>query len=315
MTRLRADLGDGELLKLVVETEPQIWALHSWTYSLRPWHDRFDDARREINASSQLDLDLQGTVDIYSYEQSALLSRGYDWDPRPVFQSYAAYTPELIRSNERHLRGAGAPDHIVFRLETIDDRLPALDDGLSWPAMLDNYRVAGVSGNWVHLTRNPGPLRAESRFTPLGTASARLGQEVAMPPGTAPVFVQIELAPSFYGRLLNIPYKLPMLELTLTCSNNHRAVYRVVAGMMETGFFVSPLITDNEGFVRLFDPSQPLTEETKVLAMRLDSDGRGWSGTYRITFRQYEYGSSWPENPGGSSPPLFRASGHVSRQR
>ena len=158
--------------------------------------------------------------------------------------------------------------------------------------MLDNYRVAGVSGNWVHLARNPGPLRTESRFTLLGRTSARLGQEVAVPPGTGPVFAEIELTPSFYGRLLNIPYKLPKLELTLTCSNNSRAVYRVVAGMTETGLFVSPLITDNEGFVRLFDPSQSMTEEAKVIAMRIDSDGRGWSGTYRITFRQYQYGSS-----------------------
>ena len=217
LTRLHTELGSGKLLKLVVETEPQIWALHPWTYSLRPWHDRFDDARREINASSQLDFDLQGTVDVYSFEQSALLSRGYDWDPRPVFQSYSAYTPELIRNNEQHLRGSGAPDHIVFQLETIDDRLPALDDGLSWPAMLDNYRVAEVSGDWVHLARNPGPLRAESRFTLLGTTSAQLGQEVAVPPGTGPVFAQIELAPSFYGRLVDTAYKLPILELTLTC--------------------------------------------------------------------------------------------------
>ncbi len=138
--------------------------------------------------------------------------------------------------------------------------------------MLDNYRVAGVSGDWVHLARNPGPIRTESRFTFLGTTSAQLGQEVVVPPGTGPVFVQIELAPSFYGRLLDTAYKLPILELTLTSSNNQRAVYRVVAGMMKTGFFVSPLITDNAGFVRLFDPSQPLTGGNKVRFMRLDSE-------------------------------------------
>jgi hypothetical protein len=291
LTRLDSELGSEKLLKLAVETEPQVSFLHPSAYSLRPWHERFDDAQREINASSQLDFDLQGSVDVYSFEQSALLSRGFDWDPRPVFQSYSAYTPGLIRSNEQHLRGSGAPDHIVFQLETIDGRLPALDDGLSWPAMLDNYRVAEVSGNWVHLARNQGPIRTESRFTLLGATTAQLGQEVVLPPGIGPVFVQIELAPSFYGRLVDMAYKLPMLELTLTCSDNQTAVYRVVPGMMETGFFISPLITDNAGFVRLFNPSQPSTEDNKVLAMRLDSDGRGWSGAYKITFRQYDYGS------------------------
>jgi Ca2+/Na+ antiporter len=292
LTRLHTELGSGKLLELAILSEPQVAPHAPWLYSLRSWHDRFDDARREINASSQLDFDLKGTVDVYSFEQSALLSRGYDWDPRPVFQSYSAYTPELIQINEQHLRGTGAPDDIVFQLDTIDDRLPALDDGLSWPAMLDNYRVAEVSGDWVHLTRNPTPIRTKSRFTLLRTTSARLGQEVVVPSGIGPVFVQIELAPSFYGRLVDMAYKLPILELTLTCSDNHRAVYRVVAGMMKTGFFVSPLITDNAGIERLFDSSQPSKEGIKVLSMRLDSNGRGWSSTYRITFRQYEYGSS-----------------------
>jgi hypothetical protein len=291
LTRLHTKLGSEELLEMAVLADPQVAFHLPPDYGFRPWRDRFEDNRREINASSQLDFDLKGTVDVYSYEQSALLSRGYDWDPRPIFQSYSAYTPKLIRINEQHLRGTGAPDHIVFQLETIDDRLPALDDGLSWPAMLDNYRVAEVSGDWVHLTRNPGPIRTESRFTPLGEASARLGQDVPVPPENGPVFVQIELAPSLYGRLVDTVYKLPSLELTLTCGNNQKAVYRVVAGMMKTGFFVSPLITDNKGFVGLFYPSQPLTGGNKVLAMRLDSGGGGWSGTYRITFSQYEYGS------------------------
>ena len=158
------DLGNWKLLKLAVETEPQLSFLLPRNFSLRPWHERFDDARREINANSNLDFNLQGSVDVYSYEQSALLSRGYDWGPRPVFQSYSAYTPELIRINEQHLRGTEAPDHIVFQLETIDDRLPTLDDGLSWPAMLDNYRVAAVSGKWVHLARKSGSIASREPF-------------------------------------------------------------------------------------------------------------------------------------------------------
>ena len=80
--------------------------------------------------------------------------------------------------------------------------------------------------------------------------------------------------------------------------NDHRrAVYHFVAGIMATGFFVSPLITENEGFVRLLNPSQPSTNDTEVLAMRLDSDVRGWFGTYKVTFRQYEYGSPCVDPP------------------
>ncbi len=289
MIEMSTDLGSRMLRKLGFTPQPNGEVLGPWNAKSWAWRERFDDTRRDIFAASQLDFDLAGTVDVYSYDQSELLSGGYKWDPRPVFQSYSAYTPGLILRNERHLRGSAAPDHIVFRLEPIDDHLPSLEDGLSWPAMLDNYRVANVSGNWVHLVRNPGPLRAQSRFTPLGTASAQLGQEVALPPGGGPVFVQIEVHPSFYGRLLALLYKLPPLELTLTCGNNRRVTYRVIRGMMETGFFVSPLITDNDGFARLFNPSEPLREDERARSMRLDAAGSGWSGAYKIAFRKYEY--------------------------
>ena len=289
MVEMSNDLGTRILRKLGLTSQqnaegPGPSNAKPWT-----WRNQFDNTRREIFAGSQLDFDLAGTVDVYSYDQSELLSGGYHWDPRPVFQSYSAYTPALILRNERHLRGSAAPDHIVFRLEPIDDHLPSLEDGLSWPAMLDNYRVANVPGSWVHLVRNPGTLRAQSRFTPLGTASAQLGQEAAVPLGGGPVFVQIEIHPSLYGQLLALLYKLPPLELTLTCGNDRRVTYRVIRGMMETGFFVSPLITDNDGFARLFNPSEPWREDERVRSIRLDSAASGWSSAYKIAFNKYEY--------------------------
>ena len=289
MIEISSDLGTRILRKLGLTS--QQYAEGPGPSNAKPWtwREQFDDTRRQIFASSQLDFDLAGTVDVYSDDQSELLSGGLNWDPRPVFQSYSAYTPALILRNERHLRSSAAPDHIVFRLEPIDDHLPSLEDGLSWPAMLDNYRVANISRSWVHLVRNPGTLRKQSRFTPLRTESAQLGQEVALPSGGGPVFVQIEIHPSLYGQLLALLYKLPPLKLTLTCGNNRRATYRVIRGMMETGFFVSPLITDNDGFARLFNPSEPGLEDETVRSVRLDAAATGWSGAYKIAFRRYEY--------------------------
>jgi hypothetical protein len=286
---LRTEMGNKVFLELAVATEPHLWAHHPWKYSFRSWREKFEDARSEINSSSHLNFAMPGSVDVYPYDQSALLSRGYTWDPRPVLQSYSAYTPKLIRIDERHLRGSAAPEHIVFRVEPIDHRLPSLADGLSWPAMLDNYRVAGAAANWVHLIRKPGPLQTESHFAPLGGISAQLGREVTVPSSNGPIFAQIAVGPTFYGRLIDLPYKLPQLTLTLTSGSGRQVRYRVIAGMMETGFFISPLITDNDGFMRLFDPSVAMRPEDKVHSLRLDAQGRGWRNKYTITFRQYEY--------------------------
>jgi hypothetical protein len=289
VSRFFSDVGYTGILGEAFITEPHVVALHPWTYSLRPWRDQFDEARREINASSGLNFALPGAVDAYSYEQSALFARGYAWDPRPVFQSYSAYTPQLLTSDAEHLRGSTAPDHIIFRLETIDYRLLSLDDGLSWPAMLDNYAVASDAEPWVVLNRKPGPLRTHSNFAPLVTLSAQLGQDLTMPAANGPIFVQIDLNRSTYGRLLGVLYKLPLLRLTVTTGDGHTASYRVIAGIMKTGFFLSPLVTSNEDFAHLFNPLEPTRDDEKIRTLRLDAEGKGWNNRFTVSFRQYEY--------------------------
>jgi hypothetical protein len=84
-----------------------------------------------------------GTADMYGSALSRLLVSGLAWSPRPVLESYSAYTPALARLDADHLTGAAAPDNVFFRPDPIDYRLPALEDGLSWPALLSLYMPAG----------------------------------------------------------------------------------------------------------------------------------------------------------------------------
>jgi len=221
-----------------------------------------------------------------------LLAGGYRWDPRPVFEGYSAYTPELIRLNEQHLRHTGAPDDLIFQLEPIDSRLPSLEDGLSWPAILDNYRVAGAANDRVYMVRKASPLRSASRYLPLGSAVARIGEEVPVPTATGPIFVEVDVKPSMFGKLMAVLYKPPSLTLRVTMRNGGKFIYRVNANMMETGFFLSPLVTTNEGFLRLFDPNTPPRDEDEAQSIALDVSGGPktcWNKVYTVTFKQYEY--------------------------
>jgi hypothetical protein len=77
---------------------------------------------------------LKGTVDIYPFHQQLIFAYGLDYRPRPIFQSYAVYTEKLAEINVEHLRSK-APKNILFRIETIDDRYPSLEDSLSWPEL------------------------------------------------------------------------------------------------------------------------------------------------------------------------------------
>jgi hypothetical protein len=283
--------GRQKLCTMAVASLP-LYHLRAWRFGNAALQRDFEEARRQIRQQAALSFTINGNVDLYSYEQSALFANGYAWNPRPVMQSYSAYTPELITMNERHLRNAAAPNNIIFRLETIDDRFPSLDDGMSWPAMLDNYTVAGYANNWGHLVRKNAPLRNASHFRMLQTSSARLGVELPLPSATGPVFVTLQTAPSIAGKLLMQLYKIPSLNLTVTKDNGERSVYRVNSNMMQTGFFLSPLVASNEDFLRLFDPNASWREDQKIKSIVLNVDGGGtafWRNSYGVSFQQYLY--------------------------
>src|SRR5262249_55861946 len=52
-------------------------------------------------------------VDLISYEQGLVFLNQFHWRPRPVFQSYTAYTPYLLSANARFFQGPKAPAYLI----------------------------------------------------------------------------------------------------------------------------------------------------------------------------------------------------------
>ena len=112
-------------------------------------------------------------------DQAVLLAHALDFQPRPVFQSYMAYTPRLARMNADVLLDEHAPEWILFPVMTIDRRLPALDDAPSWPLLLTHYQLAGAPGGIPLLRRSATPL--PWHFEPLRHFETETGQFVHVP--------------------------------------------------------------------------------------------------------------------------------------
>jgi hypothetical protein len=158
--------------------------------------------------------------------------------------------------------------------------------------MLDNYSVGGTSENWVLLNRKSGPLKRETSYLPLGTEAAELGEEVSVPQANGPVFVEVRAKLSGVGKLISLLYKVPPLWIRVTAQDGKQSAYRVNANMMETGFFLSPLVTTNDDFVRLFRPDSPPQAGGRVKSFALAVAGDKsivWEMAYTATFKQYQY--------------------------
>lgn len=299
LEHLRERSGTPRLMEMVLAAEPVNpgLVLYGWNFKVRDWKRELEQSLHELNQKSKLDFALSGTTDIYTFDESGFWARDYQWNPRPVLQSYSAYTPELIDLDAQHLRSGGAPDNLLIRLDPLDDHLPSLEDGLSWSAMLDNYSAAGFRNDWVHLAKKPLPLRTTSRYIVVGKITAVMGEQISVPAANGPVFAEVDAQPSILGRLLAIAYKVPPLNLTVIRSNGAEFQFGVVANMMHTGFLLSPLVITDADFLDLFAPQRPPTGANRVRQMELNVAGGPaicWRKTYSITFKQYQYSSDVP---------------------
>ena len=122
---------------------------------------------------------VEGTVDVYPWKIAGLFSRNMQYDPRPVIQSYSAYTPELAELNAGHLRSDHAPENILFDIDPMDAKFPSLEDGLSWPELLTRYDISDTTGAFLLLKRAATPR--QHRLTPLDEATIHFGQTFALP--------------------------------------------------------------------------------------------------------------------------------------
>lgn len=222
----------------------------------------FTERMRQLATQSPLPR-LPGSSDIYPFDLTDLIASGNHWAPRPVLQSYSAYTPLLARMNEAHLRGAAAPDNIFFRIESIDGRFPSLDDGLSWPTLLSHYQITGSDRQYLHLQRRTTP--ATTQKTVLTQQSHRLGEWVSLPSAAQMLFAEIELAPTLLGRLSMLLFKPGQLYLSVDLGHGEKRVYRFIPGMALAGFVLSPLVESTAEFARLANGQPPSLHDTRVV--------------------------------------------------
>lgn len=233
---------------------------------------------------------LAGTVDIYSYDQSYLIASGNQWHPRPVLQSYSAYADSLALRNRDHLRGEDRPAHVIFRLQPIDRRLPALEDGISWPALLSGYRATGMLNGYLHLQRR----ETAAELTDSGSAAEwqthRLGERIPLPDSNAVLLARIELHNSLAGRLMNTLYKPGQLEITVGLAGGVQRQYRLIAGMAEAGFVVSPLIENTNELALLFAGTDHVADkQVEFISVQAVNLPWTWQDGFRVQFQPEAY--------------------------
>lgn len=233
---------------------------------------------------------IESNADIYSFRQLGFFASGIQWSPRPIFQSYSAYTPALAQANRDFLLSKRAPDNIIFWIEPIDNRFPSLEDGLSWAVFLSHYHPTVFSPRYLLLRKRAQHSNPADVLT-MATRSTlhRIGDTLTLPNSEYPLYAKIELRPSMLGRLVKSLFKLNPLQISITLENGQTRQYRIISGMAEAGFMVSPLIESPRDFMLLYGRQQRLQEkQVKTFKIELPEEMSDylWQKEFLLTLGQ-----------------------------
>lgn len=237
----------------------------------------WDRYRGAVRIAADLPADLAGTTDIYPSKTVIPLSYPkLTYQARPAFLSLNAHTAELARRNRDFVRSSRAPDNILFEVlpdgHNVNRRLPATEDGMSWPDIFARYAVTGEKNDLLVLKRKTPP--AELHFDPL-VAGPRAFKEPIEVAARPMVWAQIDVQRSLRGALVNFVYKAPRIFIDITTDGGQVVSHELVPELGRAGFLLSPYVGTTEDFrdTMLGDPAP--RHAVKRFAIRQE-DGPAW---------------------------------------
>ena len=209
------------------------------------------DARQGVAMPLTQLVTKHGTVDVLGFEQSVAILNELNYVPRPVFQSYSAYTPRLARLNLDYYTAERAPEFVLFKLHPIDERLASMDDAPLLPLLVERYTYLFSERGFTVWQRKPGAPRPATAPTVVRELTARLGQSVDVTDlATRNVWVNIDYELNTLGRLRRLLFKPPLLHLKVTDQAGTVSVFRLPQRMGQAGFLLNPLLQDLADYMR-----------------------------------------------------------------
>ena len=193
------------------------------------------------------------SVDIYPWGTAYILANNLNWKPRPVFQSYAAYTPWLDEANYNFFKSNNSPSYIIWitkgtdiaRLPTgsIDERYLLNDEPKTIHKILDSYEPLFYEEKAVLLKRKEAPTFSRPNELPgeIHTFDKWIGVPILR---NGVVKAKIEFRRALSGKIKRLLYKEKEVFIEYKLKGGSIIKHRLVVDNAISGIWVHPYMTD-----------------------------------------------------------------------
>jgi len=199
-------------------------------------------------------------VDMFGFDHGIILLNRLNYRPRPMGGgSFNVYTPYLMQLNAAFVRDAARrPDYFLFKLQTIDNRLSALDDSQALLEILRHYQPELIEQDFVLLKDLPSS--GELPLVRLSQETITFGQNVPVPsvPPDHILLASFDFKPTWRGRLRTLLYKPTMVFFNMEGSKLIEPYSRrFIPAMASQPFILNPAIEDTADFLELYTGNNP----------------------------------------------------------
>ena len=223
-------------------------------------------------------------VDAISNVQIVALTNNLNYRPRPVIQSYSAYTPYLQDLNLSFFRSENRPAYILFSLETIDGRFPMLDDAAALPYILKNYELIWQD-EFILLLKSRQQKTQDLHLKKINEQVITFGEHINLSKWEhSAVLMRVDIKPTIAGRIMRFFFRPQVLYLHTSMPGRTKD-FRFVPGMASRGFILNPLLQNNSDVVRMYQKAGERIEN--LYFTKSDSFWEEYANS--ITVQLYEY--------------------------
>lgn len=201
-------------------------------------------------------------VDIFPWNIHLIFENKLNYSPRPVVQSYSAYTPYLENLNFEHYNSDKAPKFVLYQFESIDNRQPLFDESKVNLALLKNYICVDT---FSMKEKQMLLLEKKKDFKPIKFEKIK---EYEAPIKTAispekDVFYEIEVSTSFKGKIRSLAKHSPELYIMMNTKDGKGNGFKISGKLLKTGIFGSNLILNTSDFKKILE-NQALPDPQQV---------------------------------------------------
>jgi len=223
------------------------------------------------------------SVDVLPFgECHSLILGGFNYKPRPIFESYCAYSKKLGEFNEASLYKGSCPEYVLLKIQSIDGRFPTLDDSLYLLGLLSNFKINNSENDYLVMKKteacNPPQLLELSTF------SISREHKITVPESKNPVCCTVVIPYNYFGSIMNIIYKTTPPHISVELDGGETRFYSLPSDESANTFLLSPLIQDSKAFLQMVNSAARTIPKHKVLTVKFDGDASyNWNAS-KITF-------------------------------